>query len=127
MTKVKQRVVIVGASPKPERYSNRAVALLIENGHEAIPVHPTATTIHGAHAVPHLSDVRDHVDTVTLYVSPTISSSLEKELLTLHPDRVIFNPDSENETLRRNLESHGIRTVEACTLVLLKTNQFDEA
>ena len=35
-----QRVVVLGASKNPERYSNMAVNRLLENGHEVIPVHP---------------------------------------------------------------------------------------
>ena len=126
MEKTKQRVVVIGASPKPHRYSNRAVALLIEHGHEVIPVNPAAKVIHGIPVVKHITDITGHVDTVTLYVSAAVSNSIHQDLQRLHPDRVIFNPGSENPALRRALESTGIATEEACTLVLLKTNQFDK-
>ena len=119
-----QRVVVVGASAKPERYSNRAVHLLIQHGHEVVPVNPAVSSIEGLPVVSRIEDLSGHVDTLTLYVSEEKSSALEDAIIHLHPDRVIFNPGAENPALRATLEANGISTEEACTLVLLSTNQF---
>jgi len=124
MTPKTQRVVVVGASPKPERYSNRAVRLLVQHDHEVVPINPVETTIEGLPVVPSLDQVSGHVDTVTLYVSAKISSTLEGPLTMLQPDRVLFNPGAENPDLRASLNAKGIETEEACTLILLHTNQF---
>lgn len=119
-----QRVVVVGASPNPERYSNRAMRLLLEHGHDAIPVHPAVEEIEGVKSVKSLSKISGEIDTVTLYVSAARSSSMQDALLQLRPRRVIFNPGAENPALSEVLENSGIRTQEACTLVLLNTGQF---
>jgi predicted CoA-binding protein len=124
MTVTKQRVVVLGASPKPERYSNRAVRLLVKHGHEVVPVHPAISSIEGLTVVPGLEEVSGHVDTVTLYLSAKRSSLLKAPLMKLHPDRVIFNPGAENPALSAALEAQGIHTEDACTLVMLETNQF---
>lgn len=47
MAKEKLRVAVLGASTKPERYSNIAVYSLLEHGHEVIPVNPAHTEING--------------------------------------------------------------------------------
>ena len=47
MSPIKKRVVVMGASAKPDRYSNQAVRLLLENGHEVIPVHPKLDEVEG--------------------------------------------------------------------------------
>jgi predicted CoA-binding protein len=120
----RQRVIVLGASAKPERYSNRAVRLLIQQGHDVVPVHPVVSLIEGLPVVSSLEDLSGHVDTVTLYVSAERSSALEDAIIHLHPDRVIFNPGAENPALRVTLEANGICTEEACTLVLLNTDQF---
>ena len=120
----KQRVVVVGASPKPERYSNRAVRMLLQYSHEVLPVNPGVSSIEGLPVVRDLAEVSGPVDTVTLYVSAERSSALEESLLSLNPVRVIFNPGAENPDLRAKLDAHGIRTQESCTLVLLSTGQF---
>ena len=33
-----KKVVVIGASNKPERYSFKAIKALVNNGHEVIPV-----------------------------------------------------------------------------------------
>ena len=119
-----QRVIVVGASAKPERYSNRAVRLLLEHGHEVVPVNPGFLSIEDIPVISTLEDLSGHVDTVTLYVSAERSSALKDAIIHLRPDRVIFNPGAENPVLLAALEANGIRTEEACTLVLLNTDQF---
>lgn len=120
----RQRVVVLGASPNAERYSNRAVRLLLLHGHEAVPVHPKAKTIMGLRVAHSLAEVRGAADTLSVYVSPEISSKLEKEILALRPGRVIFNPGAENPALEERLRQQGVPVLEACTLVLLDTYQF---
>ncbi len=120
----KQRVVVVGASPDPERYSNRAVCLLMRHGHEVVPVSPAAQTIEGLPVHNDLAEVDGPVDTITLYVSPQVSSALAAVIEQLKPQRVIFNPGAENPALRDSLMKQGIYTKEACTLVLLNSQQF---
>ncbi len=121
----RKRVVVMGASPKPERYSNRAVQQLLEHGHEVIPVHPAAEQIHGVPVLPDLAAVTGRIDSITMYVSPAISAKLEGDILDLCPDLVIFNPGTENAQLEQTLATAEIATLHACTLVLLGTNQFD--
>jgi hypothetical protein len=44
--------------------------------------------------------------------------------LELNPKRIIFNPGAENDELLILAEQAGINTLEACTLVLLRTGQY---
>lgn len=121
----RKTAVVLGASPKPERYSNKAVAELIEHGCKVIPVNPGGMTIHDFPAVKQLSDIKEKVDVITVYVNPKISSPLQKDIIDLAPRLVIFNPGTENPDLETELESAGIKTLHACTLVLLHTKQFE--
>ena len=120
----KQRVAVLGASDKPESYANRAVRLLLAHGHEVVPLNPRLKTVEGLAVIPDLAQITGRIDTLTLYVSSRISSTLQAAILQLHPGRVIFNPGAENEALRTILDEHGIVTENACTLVLLNTGQF---
>ena len=43
----KERVVVLGASANPERYSNKAVKLLLKHGHDVVPVNPGQKEIEG--------------------------------------------------------------------------------
>jgi uncharacterized protein len=119
-----ERVVIIGASDNPERYSHKAQLLLRQHGHEVVPVHPKLSEIEGMPVVADLSMIAGPVDTITLYVGPAISLTLKDKLIALNPKRVIFNPGTENAPLQAPLTSAGIACEEACTLVLLHTGQF---
>jgi len=120
----RERVVIIGASDKPERYSHKALLMLRRHGHEVVPVHPRLTEIEGIHVVPSVSAVTGAVDTVTMYVGAAASAGMAESLIALHPRRVIFNPGAENALLADALREAGIACEEACTLVLLSTGSF---
>jgi uncharacterized protein len=124
MTHPHERVVVLGASDKPDRYSHRALLMLQKHGHHVIPVHPRLTQIEGLPVVSDLGSVTGHVDTVTVYVGPAVSSELARSFLQLRPRRVIFNPGAENPTLAAQLREAGISTEDACTLVLLSTGGY---
>jgi predicted CoA-binding protein len=121
---VGQKVAILGASRKPERYSNKAFHMLREYGHKVLPVSPGFSELEGVPVFANLGEIHEPVDTLTMYVGPAISSDLLSAILQLNPKRVIFNPGSENPELESALEKSGIKVEEACTLVLLRTKQF---
>ena len=52
MVDKKQHVVVLGASPTPDRHSNRAVRLLLQQVDSVVAVHPTVSPIEGLPALP---------------------------------------------------------------------------
>lgn len=126
MTKAAEEstVAVLGASPKEERYSFKAVHMLREHGHIPIPVHPAGQTVDGVPGVASLDDITADIDTVTVYVNAKISDAEYDRIVKLKARRVIFNPGAENEALAARLEERGIEVVRACTLVMLRTEQF---
>lgn len=119
-----ERVVIVGASDRPDRYAHNALLALLSHGHETVLVHPRLREIEGQQVHASLRDISGPVDTVTLYVGPAASAGMGPDLIALKPRRVIFNPGTENADLQQQLAAAGIRPEEACTLVLLASGQF---
>ncbi len=118
------RVAVLGASPKEDRYSFRAVKMLKEYGHTPIPVHPAGHTVDNTPGLRSLDDINERVDTLTMYVGPDISNGELERILRLKPRRVIFNPGSENEPLAEKLEAAGMEIVRGCTLVMLRSELF---
>ena len=119
-----QHVAVVGASSKPERYSHKAINRLIEHGHQPVPVSPVSKEILGYATVPDLVSIEGPIDTVTLYIGPDRQPEVIRQILAVHPQRVIFNPGTENPAVYGRLREAGIEVEEACTLVLLATGQF---
>ena len=116
--------VVIGASANEERYSNKAMKMLADYSHNAIPVAPAKDTILGRKVYSRPADVSEAVDTVTMYVGPARQQGLFEQIIGLKPRRVIFNPGSENPDEYDRLRNEGIEVLEACTLVLLRTGQF---
>jgi len=120
-------IAVLGASQKQDRASYQAVKRLTEAGHTVFPVHPGLDAVDGIKAYARLSDLPEPVDTVSVYLSAQNSDRLAKELVNCGARRVIFNPGAENTTLADRLQSSGMHVIEACTLVLLSSGQFNEA
>jgi predicted CoA-binding protein len=118
-------VAVIGASSDHSRYSYQAMEMLAEYGHKAIPVHPREEEVLGQKVIHKLGELTGQkIDTITVYVNSAISDKYEKEMIAVHPKRVIFNPGAENPKLARALQDNGIEVENACTLVLLRTNQY---
>ena len=118
-----KRVIILGASDNPERYSYKAFKMLQEYGHEPILVSPRLDSIDGHPVYKDVKSLSD-IDTVTIYVNPKISTGLKEDLIILKPKRFIFNPGTENLELMEELEREGFQVEPACTLILLSAEQF---
>ncbi len=117
------RVLIFGASNNPERYAYKALELLKEKGHEVFLKGNKAGEASGLPIQVGINDF-DHIHTITLYVGPQNQQNLIEDLIQIKPKRIIFNPGTENPNLYAEIEKLNIKVVEACTLVLLHTNQF---
>ena len=74
-------MVVLGASVKPQRFSYKAVKLLLQYQHTVIPVHPTLTQLDKLAVVASLSDINIPVDTLTLYVGADRSRPIIDEII----------------------------------------------
>lgn len=118
------KVAVLGASVNPDRFSNRAVRMLVKYGHQVFPIHPAHDSIEGIQCYKKLSDITEFIDTLTIYVGPQQIEPLIAEIISAHPKRVILNPGTESEKLISALHENKIVYQKACTLVLLETKQF---
>lgn len=118
-----KRTLVIGASENPERYSNKAIKMLRQHDHEVVAIGLKTGEVEGVKIQIGKPNF-DSVDTITLYLNPKRQEEYYDYLISLHPKRVIFNPGTENYELETILEKNGINYEEACTLVLLSTDQY---
>jgi uncharacterized protein len=115
--------LVIGASENPERYSFKAINMLLEYDHTVYAYGIKAGNVSGIEFMTDMNLVE--VDTVTLYVGEKNQDEVLKNyIISLNPKRVIFNPGTENEEFEAELTAKGIEAEEACTLVLLQTGQY---
>lgn len=116
--------LVLGASPKAERYSNRAVKTLISNN---IPVIAVGRKEYHRDEFQILKVIpRDigPVHTVSLYLSAENQKEYYDQILILRPKRVIFNPGAANPEFEDLLEKENIEVVTDCMLAMLACRQF---
>lgn len=117
------KTLVIGATTNKERYAYKAIHNLVGKSHQVVaigvkkgmaldvPIETEKLPFHG-------------IDTVTLYSNPQRQKEYYDYIISLKPRRVIFNPGTENPEFYPILKENNIESEEACTLVLLATNQY---
>ena len=118
-----KKTLVLGVSLKEARYSNKVIHKLVDNNHEVRAIGFKKGFISNVN-VGVEKKIFKNIDTVTLYLSPVNQINFYDYVVDINPDRVIFNPGTENKEFQDILSKNGIKTEIACTLVLLSTNQY---
>ena len=118
-----KKTLVLGTSLKPQRYSNLAVNRLLDNGIETEAFGLREGKIREVNIKTDFENFQD-INTITLYIGAAHQSEYIDKILALRPERVIFNPGTENPELYDILKENGIDVEVACTLVLLGTGQY---
>lgn len=74
---------IVGLSNNSERAAFGVAKVLIEKGHQIIPVHPKAETVHGQKGYAKLSDIPGKVDVVDIFVNLELAGEVVNDAIAL--------------------------------------------
>jgi hypothetical protein len=117
MKKETRSFLILGASENEQRYSNMAVRRLSASGYEIIAVGKSGTEINGVtihRTIP--EGIKPH--TVLMYIAPQHQIKYQQAIIDLKPEKIIFNPGTENREFAEALTAAGIQVVESCALVL---------
>jgi predicted CoA-binding protein len=117
------KTLVIGASTNPDRYSFKAIELLRQHNHEVIALGKEEGKVADVVFVQKFPK-GEKIDTITLYINPAIQQNYYQPIIEAQPRRIIFNPGTENNELERIANANNILTEEACTLVLLNTNQY---
>jgi predicted CoA-binding protein len=118
------KVAILGASDKPDRYSNMLIKRLRGKGHTVYPVNPVLPSIDGVPVYRNLSEVPPGAEVLSIYMNANRSSEIADAILASGIPRVIFNPGAENPGLAERLAAAGVEVEEACSLVLSGLGQI---
>ncbi|MEC4115264.1 CoA-binding protein [Myroides pelagicus] len=117
------KVLVIGASLNSARYSYKAIELLRTHGH-VVYTYGLKEGMVADVSIRTTKEAYEDIDTVTMYVNPKRQVEFYDYIIGLKPKRLIFNPGTENPEFYELLTANHIAYEEACTLVLLTTNQF---
>ena len=118
-----KKTLVIGASLKRNRYSNLVIHKLVDKGISVVTHGSNEGEIAGIIIDTELI-LYDDIDTVTLYLNPIRQKTMYNYIVSLKPNRVIFNPGAENPEFYSILKENDIHFEVACTLTLLATNQY---
>jgi uncharacterized protein len=115
--------LVLGASDNAARYSYLALQQLMAKGHPVKAIGRKKTKALGIDI--ETDEIKwNDIDTITVYLNPNNQRQYYDYILSLSPKRIIFNPGAENPELAKMAAARGIKTLEACTLVMLSTGQY---
>lgn len=117
--------MIIGATPNASRYAYKAATRLVYTGHKIVNIGIKKGEVAGQPIEQANSDkIYDNIHTITLYVGAKTQKEYYDYILKVKPKRLIFNPGAENPELYKLAGDNGIEATNACTLVLLASNQY---
>lgn len=120
---MKKKTLVLGASLKPNRYSNLAINRLVRHEQPTVAIGLREGNVAGVDIKTEKYPFED-IDTITLYLNSKRQKEYYDYILSLSPERVIFNPGTENPELYDLLKKNGIYFENACTLVMLSSQQY---
>ena len=120
---VAKKTVVLGASDNPARYSYLALKKLQAHHHPIVAIGKKKGKV-GEVAIQTDHLPVEGVDTITLYLNPQNQKEYYDYILELKPNRIIFNPGTENNDLIKQAKENGIEPVIGCTLVMLSTGTY---
>ncbi|GGD36238.1 CoA-binding protein [Flavobacterium orientale] len=118
-----KKTLVIGATTNPERYAYMAVNSLLEKEHPVVAIGKKIDELKGVKIQVKQIPFKN-IHTVTLYINPVAQRDYYNYIIGLKPKRVIFNPGTANPEFYALLGINNIKVEEACTLVLLATNQY---
>ncbi len=94
------RWAVVGLSTNTDRPAYGVSAYLQALGHEIVPVHPRAETVHGATGYATLADIPGHVDVVDCFVNSGRVGAIVDQAIAIGASTVwlqlgVSDPDAE--------------------------------
>lgn len=119
-----KNTLVLGASNNQERYSYKAVKMLLDHGYKPVPMGVKKGEVLGLSILEPFKNPQTEIHTVSLYLNPKLQEEYYDFVESLAPKRVIFNPGTENNEWAERLSAKNIEAVYACTLVMLTVGNF---
>jgi len=102
---------VVGLSNNSERAAYRVSKLLIEKGHQVIPVHPKAETVHGQKGYAKLLDIPFAIDVVDIFVNSDLAGEVVDDAIEINAKGVWLQLDVIDQAAVDRAEKAGLIAV----------------
>lgn len=113
------RWAVVGLSTNRARAAH-GVAAYVQGtlGHEIVPVHPRAETVHGAAGYPALAEVPGHVDVVDVFVNSRLAGAVVDDAIAIGAGAVWLQLGVVDEQAAQRARDAGLAVVmDTCPVI----------
>ncbi|MDM7831151.1 CoA-binding protein [Cellulomonas edaphi] len=112
------RWAVVGLSTNADRAAYGVARFVQSLGHEIVPVHPAAPTVHGAEGYASLGEVPGHVDVVDVFVNSALAGAVVDEAIAIGARAVWLQLGVVDEAAAQRARAAGLDVVmDACPAI----------
>ena len=102
---------VVGLSDNPERAAYSVAKKLLDKGHNVIPVHPKAETVHGQKGYATLAEVPVSIDVVDIFVNSQAAGEVVDQAIAVGAKGVWLQLDVIDENAVKRASDAGLIAV----------------
>jgi predicted CoA-binding protein len=115
------RFAVAGASSNRTKYGNKVLRCYLQNGRDAVPIHPRETTVEGVPAYARIADLPAPPDALSIITPPAVTERLVEEAAAAGVRHVWMQPGAESPEAVRRGEELGLEIISGgpCLLVVL--------
>jgi predicted CoA-binding protein len=117
------KVLILGASANPTRFSHKAIKSLLRRNYNVVAIGLAHDTVDSVTIETDMLPFTG-IDTILVYLSAENQVEYYNYMLSLNPRRIIMNPGANNPEFEEMAKKKGISVVNDCGLVMINTNKF---
>lgn len=112
------RWAVVGLSTNTARAAYGVARFVQDHGHEIVPVHPSAPTVHGATGYATLAEVPGDVDVVDVFVNSALAGAVVDEAIAIGAKAVWLQLDVVDEDAATRAADAGLDVVmDTCPVI----------
>lgn len=116
----KRRIAVCGATPRRERWGWRVFRRLVDEGYDAIPVHPRARDVDGIPCYASLGEIPGGVEAVSVITPPAASIEIVRAAVEIGSPPCWFQPGASSPEVIAEAARLGVPTIDGpCVLVEL--------
>ncbi len=112
---------VVGASSKPHKYGNKVLRCYQQNQRIVVPVNPVEKQIEGLVCVASVSDLPDHVSSISIITPPQVTEKVVEQAIARGIRNIWMQPGAESALAVSACEEAGINVIAdgSCVLVVM--------
>jgi predicted CoA-binding protein len=112
---------VVGASSKPHKYGNKVLRCYQQNLRIVVPVNPVEKQIEGLDCVASVSDLPDHVGSISIITPPQVTEKVVAQAIVRGIRNIWMQPGAESVRAVAACETAGINVIAdgSCVLVVM--------